>query len=84
MQTGWFRNDGKWYCSDSNGVMMTGWANSSDGWCYLDESTGQMKKNEWVRSNGNWYYFNVNGIMVTGKRYIDGTKYVFNSDGTLQ
>lgn len=84
MQTGWFRNNGKWYCTDSNGVMITGWVNSSDGWCYLDESTGQMKKNEWVRSNGNWYYFNVNGIMVTGKRYINGTKYVFNSDGTLQ
>lgn len=84
MQTGWFRNDGKWYCTDSNGVMMTGWVNSSDGWCYLDDSTGQMKKNEWVRSNGNWYYFNVNGIMVTGKRYINGTKYVFNSNGTLQ
>lgn len=84
MQTGWFRNDGNWYCSDSNGVMMTGWAYSSDGWSYLDESTGIMKKNEWVKSNGNWYYFNVNGIMVTGKRYINGTKYVFNSNGTLQ
>ena len=63
--------------------MQTGWASSKDGWSYLDNNTGKMKKNEWAYSNGNWYYFNVNGIMVTGKRYIDGTKYTFNSNGTL-
>lgn len=83
LQTGWFRADGSWYYSDSDGVMQTGWASSNDGWSYLDDSTGKMKKNEWVTVNGNTYYFNVNGIMVTGTRYIDGTKYVFNSDGTL-
>lgn len=83
MQTGWFRADGSWYYADSNGAMQTGWVSSKDGWCYLDTSSGKMKKNEWAYSNGHWYYFNVNGIMVTGKRYIDGTKYVFNSDGTL-
>ncbi|AGF59139.1 glucan-binding YG repeat protein [Clostridium saccharoperbutylacetonicum] len=83
LQTGWFRADGSWYYSNSDGVMQTGWASSNDGWSYLDDSTGKMKKNEWVTVNGNTYYFNVNGIMVTGTRYIDGTKYVFNSDGTL-
>lgn len=83
LQTGWFRADGSWYYSDSNGVMQTGWASSKDGWSYLDNNTGKMKKNEWAYSNGSWYYFNVNGIMVTGKRYIDGTKYTFNSDGRL-
>ena len=45
--------------------------------------TGKMKKNEWVTVDGKSYYFNINGIMVTGSRYIDGTKYVFNSDGSL-
>ena len=83
MQSGWFRADGSWYYADSNGAMQTGWASSKDGWSYLDDTTGKMKKNEWAFSNGNWYYFNVNGIMVTGKRYVDGTKYIFNSDGTL-
>ncbi|HCW54015.1 MAG TPA: PspC family transcriptional regulator [Clostridium sp.] len=83
METGWFRADGNWYYADSNGAMQTGWVSCKDGWCYLDTSSGKMKKNEWAYSNGNWYYFNVNGIMVTGKRYIDGTKYIFNSDGTL-
>jgi glucan-binding YG repeat protein len=83
LQTGWFRADGSWYCANSDGTMKKGWAEASDGWCYLDDSTGKMKKNEWVTVDGNSYYFNVNGIMVTGSRYINGQKYVFNSDGTL-
>lgn len=83
MQIGWFRANGSWYCSNEDGSMKIGWAYSSDGWCYLDEVSGKMKKNEWVTVNNKKYYFNVNGIMVTGSRYIDGTKYVFNSDGSL-
>lgn len=83
MQTGWFRNDGNWYCSGSDGSMKTGWVWTDNGYSYLDEITGQMKKNEWATVNGKKYYFNVNGIMVTGSRYIDGTKYTFNSDGSL-
>jgi|GEM_PF-2833621 len=82
-QTGWFRADGSWYCTNSDGSMKTGWAESSDGWCYLDEVSGKMKKNEWVTVDDQKYYFNINGIMVTGSRYINGTKYVFNSDGSL-
>ena len=83
MQTGWFRANGSWYCTNDDGSMKTGWADSSDGWCYLDEVNGKMKKNEWVTVDDKKYYFNVNGIMVTGSRYIDGTKYIFNSDGSL-
>jgi len=83
LQTGWFRANGSWYCANDDGSIKTGWADSSDGICYLDETTGKMKKNEWVTVDGKSYYFNVNGIMVTGSRYIDGTKYIFNSDGTL-
>jgi glucan-binding YG repeat protein len=83
LQTGWFRANGNWYCSNNDGSMKTGWAYSKDGWCYLDDNTGIMKKNEWVTVDGKTYYFNINGIMVTGSRYINGTKYVFNSDGTL-
>jgi glucan-binding YG repeat protein len=83
MQTGWFRANGNWYYSNENGEMQTGWVYSKDGWCYLDETTGIMKKNEWATVDGKTYYFNINGIMVTGTRYIEGTKYNFNSDGTL-
>ncbi len=83
LQTGWFRADGNWYCANADGSIKTGFAESSDGMCYLDETTGKMKKNEWVTVDGQKYYFNINGIMVTGSRYIDGTKYNFNSDGTL-
>lgn len=84
MQIGWFRNDGNWYYSNDDGSMKTGWAWSEDGYSYLDEATGKMKKNEWVTVDGKTYYFNVNGIMVTGSRYIDGKKYIFNADGSLQ
>ncbi|BCZ48982.1 hypothetical protein psyc5s11_50490 [Clostridium gelidum] len=83
LQTGWFRADGSWYCANEDGSIKKGWAESSDGVCYLDETTGKMKKNEWVTVDGQKYYFNINGIMVTGSRYIDGTKYNFNSDGSL-
>ncbi|MDR3595422.1 N-acetylmuramoyl-L-alanine amidase family protein [Clostridium sp.] len=83
MQTGWFRADGNWYCTNDDGSMKTGWASSKDGLCYLDDTTGIMKKNEWVTINGQTYYFNIDGEMVTGSRYIDGTKHIFNSDGTL-
>jgi glucan-binding YG repeat protein len=83
MQTGWFRANGNWYCTNEDGSMKTGWADSKDGLCYLDDATGIMKKNEWVTVGEKTYYFNINGEMVTGSRYIDGTKYEFNSDGTL-
>jgi len=83
LQTGWFRSNGSWYCANDDGSMKTGWAESSGGLCYLDDVNGKMKKNEWVTVDGKFYYFNVNGIMVTGSRYIDGTKYIFNSDGSL-
>ena len=83
LQTGWFRANGSWYCANDDGTMKTGWADSSDGICYLDDVNGKMKKDEWVTVDGKSYYFNINGIMVTGSRYIDGTKYVFNSDGSL-
>lgn len=84
LQTGWFRADGHWYLANDDGSMKKGWASSKDSWCYLDDNTGIMKKNEWVTVGGKTYYFNINGEMVTGSRYIDGTKYVFNSDGTLE
>lgn len=83
MQTGWFRANGSWYCANDDGSMKTGWVDSEDGRCYLDDTDGKMKKNEWVIVDNKKYYFNVNGIMVTGSRYIDGTKYIFNSDGSL-
>ena len=83
MQTGWFRADGSWYCTNDDGSMKKGWAYSPDGWCYLDDVNGKMKKNEWVTVDGAKYYFNINGVMVTGSRYIEGTKYIFNSDGKL-
>ena len=83
LQTGWFRANDNWYCANDDGTMKTGWADSSDGLCYLDDVNGQMKKNEWVTVDGKSYYFNINGIMITGSRYIDGIKYIFNSDGSL-
>ncbi|WP_271814370.1 cell wall-binding protein [Clostridium beijerinckii] len=83
MQTGWFRANGNWYYSNDDGSMKTGWIYSKNNWYYLDDGTGAMKKNEWVAVDGKNYYFNINGEMVTGLRYIDGTKYVFGSDGVL-
>ncbi|ALB44167.1 N-acetylmuramoyl-L-alanine amidase family protein [Clostridium beijerinckii] len=83
MQIGWFRANGNWYYSNDDGSMKTGWIYSKNNWYYLDEGTGVMKKNEWAVIDGKNYYFNINGEMVTGSRYIDGTKHVFGSDGTL-
>jgi len=56
------------YYLDSNGIMQTGWLQTSDNnWYYLDKATG-AKKSNWIQeTNGTWYYLdNVSGAMKTG------------------
>lgn len=56
------------YYLDSNGIMQTGWVQTSDSsWYYLDKATG-AKKSNWIQeTNGTWYYLdNTSGVMKTG------------------
>lgn len=56
------------YYLDSNGIMQTGWLQTSDNnWYYLDKATG-VKKSDWVQeANGSWYYLDrTSGAMKTG------------------
>lgn len=48
------------------------------------KSNGQYRYTGWQNIDGKRYYFDKNGVPVTGEQVIQGMKYVFNTDGSLQ
>lgn len=48
------------------------------------KSNGQYRYTGWQNIDGKRYYFDKNGVPVTGEQVIQGMKYVFNADGSLQ
>jgi glucan-binding YG repeat protein len=76
------------YFLDSNGIMQTGWVQTSgDTWYYFDKGTGAMKRN-WLQDiNGSWYFLDhVTGIMKKGwLQDINGSWYFLNrNSGQMQ
>jgi hypothetical protein len=70
----------------SDGVMSTGFTEVSGDTYYFYTNSGKMATG-WVTNSetSKKYYFDTNtGKMVTGTVTIDGTTYIFNSDGTLK
>lgn len=67
--------DGKYYCFDVNGYMVTGWVKSYDNWYYYNQD-GSQAFNQWIN---NTYYVNENGWMVKDT-WVDSNNYV-GSDG---
>lgn len=69
--------DGKRYCFDKSGYMVTGWQKRMDRWVYF-KSSGAMAYG-WQKVSGTWYYFREGeGYMVTGLVDIGNDKYVFD------
>ncbi|MCR4839486.1 MAG: hypothetical protein K5897_11240 [Eubacterium sp.] len=69
----WFEIDGKWYYSDHEGVMQTGWKklsyNGVYNWYYFCKnasSIGCMFKG-WHKIDGTWYYFRNDGSMASNE-----------------
>lgn len=50
---------------------------------YKKEEVSQYTYTGWQDLDGKTYYYDKNGIKVTGEQVIQGAKYSFNSDGSL-
>ena len=75
-QTGWIKDDSRWYYLNSDGAMKTGWLHLGDTWYFLDAS-GAMHTG-WIYSGYKWYFLNANGSMAHDTT-VGG--YVLGSDG---
>ena len=66
---GWFRDEGNWYYSDSDGVMQFGWQylnyNGIDNWYFFDRD-GKMLTG-WQRIGNSWYFFKSDGSMAANE-----------------
>ncbi|MGI6006700.1 MAG: polysaccharide deacetylase family protein [Ruminococcus sp.] len=77
----WQSIDGKEYCFDENGYMVTGWIQQGDNWYYLDQA-GE-KETGWIQEGKKRYYLGKDGVMLTGWQTIGQTKYHFEENGAL-
>ena len=61
----WIRQSGKLYCIDSNGYMITGWKQMSNGnMYYFDTNSGELKYNTWVNLSTGSYYLQSDGSLA--------------------
>lgn len=64
-QTGWIKQDGKWWYRHADGsYTQNGWESIDDKW-YLFDSDGWMLTG-WQQVGGKWYYLTDSGAMATG------------------
>lgn len=82
MQTGWIKDEGKWYYLNSQGAMQKGWINDGGYWYFLT-GDGSMATG-WVKDGGKWYYTNTHGVMLKGWQRINGTWYYLNDSGSMR
>ena len=61
---GWTKSGDKWTYVENNATRK-GWVHTSDGYYYMDLSTGYMSTG-FVQIDGKWYFFKPNGLMATG------------------
>ena len=92
---GWIADGSEWYYYE-NGVKVSGWKQTSEGWFYLDPNKGNAMLTGWFTEKGSSYYFNpkdgeaghkenyVGGVMLTGWQWIDDHWYLFGDGGVMQ
>ena len=77
----WKQIDGRFYCFDNSGAMITGWFKESKGdneiWYYLNLDDGTMVANQWLYVNDYWYYFDGFGVMARNAYIYDSMKGVY-------
>ena len=86
---GWHTIDSKRYYFKPDGLLAKNDTVTIDGKIYLFDYQGQLVKNKYgivetpsmFHANTSTYRTNANGEVLTGKQIIDGTGYVFASDG---
>ena len=74
----WILYQNHWYYAGANGMLKTGWLQTSDGkWYYLSKDC--TMKTGWEYVNGKWYYLeDTNGDMLEGWKYTGGKWYYLN------
>lgn len=83
---GWIQDGDRFYMTDENGMMKTGWYQDMDDsgrWYYLAPQQGGPQGamvTGWVQDNGKWYFMDTRiggprGGMLTGWQWIDGKCY---------
>ena len=74
----WLKIDGKEYCLNAAGVMLTGFQTIGSKTYYL--GTDGVKQTGLVNADGNYFFFDEDGVRVTGWQTVDGKKYYFQPD----
>lgn len=60
----WVEYNGKSYCVDASGYMITGWREFTNGHTYyFDPSTGELRYNTWVNTATGAYYLQADGSL---------------------
>ena len=79
---GWFRENGKWYLTDSEGAVQKGWAKQDGSWYYFSGS-GEMRTG-WVYVDGYWYYLEASGRLLYSQWLLESGRYYYlDSDGKM-
>ena len=90
LKNGWLKYNGAWYYF-YNGMMMVNsyvsddlkWYAGADGKCYVINAIKNKKGTGWTKVDGKWYY-TVNGNLIRNEvRSINGKKYYFRPDGSM-
>ena len=74
----WMTLDGKEYCMNADGVMLTGWQTIGSNTYYM--AADGVKQKGLIEVDGNRYFLDTNGARMTGWQFIDGKKYYFLPD----
>ena len=75
---GWDKSNGQWIYTE-NGTTRKGWLQTSEGYYYMDPSTGYMCTG-FKQINGTWYYFKPSGLMAAGCWVSDNGKWYYMLD----
>ena len=91
MQTGWKKDNGKWYFLDyKTGAMKVGWhklpyGDGKEGWFLLGKDGAMLTGWQYSNKDGKsgWYFLDKDGVMKTGWLYDGGEWYYLGTDGCM-
>lgn len=88
-ETGWVKQDGKWYYYSSYGYMYSDGKYQIDGkWYWFDENGVMLQNIGWYKEQyeyggSTWYYINADGSLMTGWLHLGNIWYWFDEYGYM-
>ena len=80
VDTGWFKDGGKWYYADNWGrIYIDEWL-TKDGVSYFFDESGAMATG-WKQIGGDWFYFKASGAMAENEWVQDGIAWYYLGEG---